>query len=324
VLDGEVKQLKSSTFAVSTQKTYRTHRDSYLAFCSYMGYTPVPATSANLCRYVALLGRSLKFSSVKQYLNIVHLLYLEWGLDNPLIGNFSLQCVLKGLRRTIGDAPVQKLPITPALLIRLLSCLNLSSATDASIWAAGLLMFFGLLRRSNVMVDSAASFDSSKNLRRSDIKFHSGGVIVDIRHTKTIQFQQRRLAVPLERMSASVLCPVHALYKALSMTPTASPGGPAFMIITPQGLRPLTCKLFVRRVQECLRTLGLDSTKYAGHSYRRGGASFGYKIGLPTETVRQLGDWKSNAYMTYIDLSLDTRRQAISCMQQASYSSTGR
>jgi hypothetical protein len=318
-LDGEVKKFKSSTFAVSTQRAYRTHRDSYLAFCKYMGYTPVPATSEVLCRYVALRARSLKCLSVKQYLNIVRLLHLEWGLENPLLNNFALQCVLKGLRRAAGDVTVQKLPITPELLIQLLSCLDLSSSVDACVWGAGLLMFFGLLRRGNVLVNSAATFDSSKHLRRGDIKFHSLGLTAVIRSSKTVQFQERHIWVPLTRLCDSPLCPVLAIYNALSLVKSAHPDGPAFMINTPRGLRPLTCRMFVHRVQECLHSLGLDAHRYAGHSYRRGGASFAYKIGLPVETVRQLGDWKSNAYMSYIDLSLDTRTKAISQIQRASY-----
>jgi hypothetical protein len=98
-----------------------------------MGYTPVPATSDVLCSYVALLARSLKCSSVKQYLNIVRLLHLEWGLENLLLNNFALHCVLKRLRRAAGDVTVTKLPITPELIIQLLSCLDLSSSLDACI-----------------------------------------------------------------------------------------------------------------------------------------------------------------------------------------------
>jgi hypothetical protein len=323
-LDSEVKQLRAATYAVSTQRTYRTHRDSYLAFCAYMGYSPVPTTSDILCRYVALLARTLKFSSVKQYLNIVRLLHLEWGLQNPMLGNFALQCVLKGLRRTAGDTPVQKLPITPELLLKILSCLDLSSSLDAGVWGAGLLMFFGLLRRGNVLSDSAAGFDCSKHLRRRDIRFHHGGLTVEIRYSKTIQCRERLICVPLTRMRESVLCPVQAIFKALSMTPTASPDGPAFMILSPKGPRPLTSKMFVGRIRQCLVSRGLEAHRYAGHSYRRGGASFGYKIGLSVETVRQLGDWRSNAYMNYIELSLDTRSQAISLMQRASYLATTR
>ena len=36
------------------------------------------------------------------------------------------------------------------------------------------------------------------------------------------------------------------------------------------------------------------------HSFRRGGASWAYRQGVPVDTIRQLGDWASNAYTAYV------------------------
>ena len=61
-----------------------------------MGYTPVPATSQVISRYATFLARSLKFSSIKQYMNIIRLLHLEWDLPNPLCNNFVVQQTMRG------------------------------------------------------------------------------------------------------------------------------------------------------------------------------------------------------------------------------------
>jgi hypothetical protein len=37
-----------------------------------------------------------------------------------------------------------------------------------------------------------------------------------------------------------------------------------------------------------------------GHSFRRGGASHAFNIGLPSEFIQAQGDWKSTAYLQYI------------------------
>ena len=78
-LDAEVKQFKHRTFADSTKRTYASQRDSYLAFCNVMGYCAIPASPATLCRYAAMLARTLKISSVKHYLNVIRLLHLSRG-----------------------------------------------------------------------------------------------------------------------------------------------------------------------------------------------------------------------------------------------------
>ena len=97
-------------YSPNTTRAYSTHRRSYLAFCSVLGIPPVPADPVGLCLYVAVLARTLKYTSIKQYMNIVRILHLEWGLPNPLANNYQLSCVLLGIRRHIGDRPHRKTP----------------------------------------------------------------------------------------------------------------------------------------------------------------------------------------------------------------------
>lgn len=107
---------KRHVFAESTKRTYKTHMESYLAFCSAMHYFSVSATSDCLCQYAVILVKSMQYSTVKQYLNIVRLFHLDWGLQNPITNYFQLNCVLQFIRRIKGDTICQKLPITPNLL----------------------------------------------------------------------------------------------------------------------------------------------------------------------------------------------------------------
>lgn len=312
-LDREVEYYLGKTYAPSTQRTYRSHRDSYLKFCAATGVAPVPATTETLCRYVAMLSRSLKFSSVKQYMNVIRLLHLEWGLPNPVHNNFRLDSVLRGVRRDRGDAVTRKLPITPELLRKMLYNLNLNVPADCVVWAASLLMFFAMLRRSNVL-SSANVFDPAKSLCRSDISVQSWGLLVEIRHTKTIQYRERSLQIPLPRIRGNSLCPVQAIALAFEKTAGASLGGPAFVIPRGSEFTPLSPANFVSRVRSLLTQCGVDASKYAGHSFRRGGASWAYAVGLPVDTIRILGDWRSQAYTAYLVPDQANLRNSIKSM----------
>ena len=68
-LDTEVNQWKSLSFAESTKRTYKTHRDSYFRFCNMIKCDPIPISTDNLCRFAAFLGRSKAYTSVGQYIN---------------------------------------------------------------------------------------------------------------------------------------------------------------------------------------------------------------------------------------------------------------
>ena len=47
--------------------------------------------------------------------------------------------------------------------------------------------------------------------------------------------------------------------------------------------------------------------KKVGHSFRRGGASNGFRFNIPAALIKLQGDWKSNAYLQYSDILLDIR-----------------
>ena len=288
------------TFAESTQRTYQSHRQAYLAFCSYMGYSPVPASTGILCRYAAVLARTHKYSSIKQYINIIRHLHLEWDLPNPLQNNYHLDAVLKGIRRALGDGVARKEPITPDILLDILSYLDLNSPDHANVWAASLCMFFGMLRRSNVLSTSKTSFESSRHLRRKDISFAGDGIIISIRWSKTIQYHQRILQLPLPRLPGHPLCPLQAVFHAFRLTSFADPDGPAFVSPNSECNQPLTVDKFLVIIRRAITASGRISERYAGHSFRRGGASWAHHSGVPIDTIRQIGDWKSNAYTKYI------------------------
>ena len=305
-------------FAETTKRTYRTQMSSYLAFCHYMGYRAVPAAPDTIYRYAAMLARTFKFSSIKQYLNVVRILHLEWGLPDPLCNHYSLTAVLKGIQRALASPVSRKVPVTPPILLRVLSKLDLTTSRDSSVWAAALMMFHGMFRRSNVLPVALSTFDPQKHLRRRDIAIYSDRLVIRIRWSTTIQYRQRCLALPLFRLRDSPLCPVQAIVHSLSHTPNAALDGPALVYHTKSSctsLRPLTSAVFISIFHQCLRALEMDPSTFGTHSFRRGGASHAFQAGLSVDSIRQIGDWKSNAYSAYVlhsDSSLQSAMQAFS------------
>lgn len=311
-LDKEVQLYKSQTFASSTKRTYKSQLDSYLVFCEAFGYCAIPASTGTLCRYAAMLARSLRFTSIKQYLNVVRILHRDWDLPNPLADNFQLSCTLRGIRRALGDSVSRKLPINPQHLLAILSYSDMSNRLHVNIWAAALVMFFAMLRRGNLLPVSASKFNPMLQITRKDIVFTSHGLIVTVRGSKTIQFQQRQLQIPIPRIPGSVLCPAQAVYRAFKFNVPVTDTGPAFVSVN-KPATALTSKEFITHVHKALRVGGLDPSVISGHSFRRGGASWAYQCGISVDTIRIIGDWKSNAYTKYIIPSDHSLKQAMSC-----------
>ena len=172
-LDLQVADYQKAAFSLNTDTAYAVHRRAVLRYCTLLGVEPIPATSRLLCRYAAHLAKRLKFSSVKQYLNIVRIIHREWNLPKPLEGDYRLHLTLRGIS-SLGDSVCRKQPITPRHLRAILWALDVAKPEHAAIWAAARMMFYGLLRKSNALPNSAREFDPTRHLRRSDISFTSG------------------------------------------------------------------------------------------------------------------------------------------------------
>ena len=58
----------------------------------------------------------------------------------------------------------------------------------------------------------------------------------------------------------------------------------------------------------------LDSTCYSPHSFRRGGATFAFEAHIPSELIKAQGDWRSDCYFFYLEMSDCQKRAAATHM----------
>ena len=275
-----------------------------------MNIRAAPLSQENLGRYIAFLSRRLCFSSVKQYLNAVRLVHLEAGFPNPLEKNWYVSSILKGVRRLKGDASIQKLPITLDILKKIFQILDLNSSFDRTFWTACLVGFFSFFRKSNLLIPSHLLFDPTRNLCASDVSFTNDGVILSVRWSKVIQFKERILQIPLPKIPNSPFCPSTALLRLTLECPSFPLPVPLFRYSWLGASNvPLTQNQFMDKLHSCLGAIGLDTSKYSGHSLRRGGASFALQCGLPVDLIKIQGDWRSNACERYLQPSLELRKR---------------
>ena len=229
---------------------------TYLRFCLHFSRTPVPASSDTIVLYTVFLARSLSPSSLSGYLNIVKQMHLEQGCPDPL-DCYGLRAVKKGIHRQLGRPPKQKLPITPELLRKMHLHLDLQKSMDRAFWAACLVAFYAFLRKSTLLPKSGSTKDATKALCVKDISIQTDGTMLTlhVRHTKTIQFGQRNLVIPIAAVANSTLCPVKAVTNMLLDLRAVSLQGdqPLFSFMLPQGaIGFLTFTLFVKKLQNTL------------------------------------------------------------------------
>lgn len=294
-------------FADSTKQAYKSHLKKYFNFCTALNISPAPITSTSLVRYAAYLASTLSYSSIGKYLNIIRIIHRELGLPNPLEDNYALNVVLKGIKKTKGGSVSRKLPITPQILLCIRASLTLTKPKDVLFWAACLVSFFGLFRKSNVVPKSPSTFQPMKHFTVGDIYKCPEGLSLRVRWSKTIQFQERSFDVPLPFLFNHPLCPVTALINLLKLHQPRDPHAPLFSFGSVSSV--LTQASFVSQLRHHLQSSGVAPDSYSGHSFRRGGASWAFEAGLPGEVIQSLGDWKSQAYLLYLEINLQSKFQ---------------
>ena len=245
-------------------------------------------------------------SSVRNYLSGVRVMHILLGLPFPHTEDFLLKLELRGIARLDPHVPLRATPVTPSVLLLFRRSMNDDSLHHA-VWACSLFLFFTMARLGSIL-PKAGSTPLNTILTRNRVNFSKEGLVVTLLHTKTIQFGRRRLHIPLIK-NDSTLCPVHAYEHALLHT-GASQDGPAFVFLEKGRVRWLTSAIFVDTFRKVLKTGGLDhSQDFTGHSFRRGGATWAFQVGIPGELIQICGDWVSDAYKQYLEFSIDDKLQ---------------
>ena len=228
---------------------------------------------------------------------------MDAGFHNPLENNFAVQNLKKGIARQLGSPPEQKLPITCTMLSKMKELLDPFNAKHIAFWAACIIGFFGFLRKSTLLPISMVKPGDGCILRKDLDMPDCKTVVLYIRKTKTIQCKERVLVMPYVASPGNPLCPVKALNDLLSIAPMEL-DLPLFGYFDEDDCpKYLTHNSFTTLLKLFVDKVGYDSTKYSGHSLRRGGATLGFQVGLSITQIKKRGDWTSSAVNSYIHVS---------------------
>lgn len=113
----------------------------------------------------------------------------------------------------------------------------------------------------------------------------------------------------MPQITDNPLCPASALLRLLSLHEILGSNGQSSLLCE-NVFKPLSYVRFIAFINDTLASAGCNK-KLTGHSFRRGGATFAFHAGLSGETIQDIGMWKSDAYLRYIDKGLSDKTKAM-------------
>ena len=252
---------------------------------------PFPCSEHQACLYVTYLSRSLKFSSIKNYLSGLNDHLLSLGYQGLNYAAFELKSCLQGIKLSLGTGVRQAEPLLPALLTKLF--VNMfDTLGHTSVRAAMLLSFRALLRKGHVT-------NSHLALLRKDFSFHHWGMTITITNSKTASKGALPLILPVVALDSSQLCAVFWVRKHFLDCP--APGdAQAFRLPRSGNSVPLSYNYYTKVLKNLCAKADLESAAFSSHSLRRGGATFMNLVGISLDEIKDRGSWKSDAVLLYI------------------------
>jgi site-specific recombinase XerD len=169
-----VREYIRASKAENTLRGYQADWRDFSGWCESHGHCPLPASAETIAVYLAECAGRLKVGSVQRRLNAVAEAHKASGLESPtrtaIVAN-----TMKGIRRTLGTAPQQKVP---ALTDDIRA---MADAADAG--------WIGLRDRALILLGFAGAFRRSElvGLDAEDCTFGKDGLTIALRRSKTDQ-----------------------------------------------------------------------------------------------------------------------------------------
>ena len=262
-----LKNLKNSK-AENTLRAYQSDFKDFSTFCSKNGFSSIPTQPKIIALYITHLSKSLKFSTLKRRIasiSVIHKLkghYLD--TKHPIIMEN-----LHGIKRTLGSRQKAKKPILINDLKLIIKAIDKEKIRDKALILIG---FAGGFRRSELV-----------NIYNEDVEFVTEGVKILVKKSKTDQSGEGIVkAIPY--FDNQEFCPVIALKDYIKYKFANKNEGRIFEI------SDKSVALIIKKYAE---KVGLDSSRYAGHSLRSGFATTAAEFGAEERNIMAMTGHKT-------------------------------
>ena len=281
-----------------------------MIFCTYYKRVAVPANVDTLVCFAEFMSFTAGYHHIKHLFASVRLLHDIYNVEF-IQSDFRVDAALQSLKRKLKKTPLQVLPIDPKILTSMALFLDFNKPEDQAFWASVLVGFFCMFRKKSLVPKSRLAFDPHTELSRRKVAvYHQENIaFIYANFSKTNQFCERDIVLPLIGNPQSLLNPVVALNQLFSKNP-ADLDDPAFTYIQNGRKCCITYQMFTSKLKKLLFLAGFNPKLYSGHSLRRGGACWLYSQGGDHLMIRYAGDWASDTCMPYVWLDVNQRLAA--------------
>lgn len=285
--------------------TKANHRNVLFKFIRFLGRLRAHFKSPSPQQICLFFEHCLKTAknpaTIKNYASGLASVYRQMGLSDHPFTAFYVKNALVSMDRNIRYTPTPSLPVTPAILkkvVRVTKCLK----EGPTLTAAYVLLFHTFYRQSNFAASTSPVFDYTRQLTRRDVTIKKDSVIILHKWSKTHQSSSHGAMTVVPAIPGSILCPRQAMLNMLHCRPTRRTLDPLLMFRDGSHM-PIS---YLRKVWKAvLKSINIPHpSAYTLHGLRRGAATHVINSDPSArEDIRRHGLWRSSAVNTYLPSS---------------------
>ena len=271
--------------APNTRRAYDSDLRHFVAWGASL-----PASPDVVARYLAAHATTHAVATLARHLVAIRRAHALRGLPDPVRSEL-VRLTFRGIRRAHGRPQRRAAALTAERIAAIMASLG-DTLRDVRDRALLLIGFAGAFRRSELCAVDCEWIDRM-----------ASGLVITIPKSKTDQEgQSRQVAISRGR---DPICPIKALDQWLEMSGISE--GPVFRPITQRGhVLPgqLSGDSIASIVKQRVGAIGLDPTRYSGHSLRAGFVTSAASAGTPAWRIKAQTGHVSDALVgRYIRLS---------------------
>ena len=308
-LDDMAWDMIKLSYAPGSYSNLVTKCKRYMEFCNIFLLTPFPVTQWQCVRFATYLSFWFKSpQSIKNYVSGICVLNKLNGFEKVVRGTLYRNCI-RGIRRNLWHITKQAQPVTREMLQKIAPLVDLNDQKQLATWVAMLFGYNLFLRKSNLVPESR-KHNPQFQLSRRDLRYHEGVLIMHIKWSKMDQFAEKPLYLPMAMRKRSDVCLVKWVLYMLEHI-SASSQHNLFSYMLDGQLVPVTYTDLTLQLRHWLKAIGINEVhQFSSHSLRSGGTTTAFENGVPEISITTLGNWASEAYCRYINITLESRMKA--------------
>ena len=254
--------------APSTNLNKKSQEKRYIRFCDWLELEPFPVSEWRLVLFATYLSLTMvSVESIKAYCGLVAELHELQGFEPVRRGRLFAKAIL-GIWRLLQHEVQRAQPITTELLKQMVELVDINDEKQLATWVAILFRFYLFLCKSN-LVPVTRQHDQFHQISRCDVKYLQNVLVAEIKWSKTNQFGQNKLKVPVFCKGNSTICPVEWLLFMVKRIP-AHPHHNLFSFTGDNGeILPVTYHDLTMQMRDWLTQMDVqDVHRYSSHLLR--------------------------------------------------------